>query len=227
MTTPDVVAAEPVRQRPRIIIADDHAPFRIGMREVLETRGFEVVGEARDGDDAVRQALELGPDVVLMDLHMPGSSGVDATRRLAGERPGLPIVMITASTADSDVLEALLAGALGYVLKDAPIETIVGAVRAALDGDSVISRFVAGRLVARVRDMSVSRPTPRRAEPQLSDAEVEVVRLLSRGLDNPDIAAELGIDEADVKAAVATILHKLRVANRVEAAVYAFRHGLI
>jgi DNA-binding NarL/FixJ family response regulator len=227
MSAVDAGSRGPVPDGPRLIIADDHAPFRTGMRELLETRGFSVVGEARDGDEAVRQTLALAPDVVMMDLHMPGTSGVDATRRLALERPGLPIVMITASTADSDVLEALLAGALGYVLKGAPIETIVGAVRAALEGDSVISRFVAGRLVARVRDMSVSSSARRRAQPQLSGDEIEILRLLSRGLDNPDIAAELRIGADDVRTAVADLLGKLGVANRVEAAVYAVRHGLI
>jgi DNA-binding NarL/FixJ family response regulator len=217
----------PKRQREarlRVLLVDDHTFFRVGLRRLLEGEGIDVV-EARSGEAAVELAATAAPDVVLMDLHMPGMSGIEATRRLADTAPGVPVVMLTMSSEDHHVVEAVRAGARGYVVKDAGLAEMVAGVRAAAGGEAWISPRVSAVLLDAVRDAAAPRsPEPGGAE--LSDRERAVLRLIAEGKDNAQIGREMHISAATVKNHVSSILAKLQVANRVEAAVYAVRRGL-
>ena len=211
-------------QNVRVLLVEDHALFRRGLCRLLEEYGFEVVGEASNGEAGVRLALELAPDVVVMDLHMPIMDGVEATRTIRA-RPGAPhVLVLTMSLEDEDVVEAVVAGASGYLIKDADAEVIAGAVAAAAEGGVSISPAVAGSLVARVR---AGTPQPVAAEVTFTDREREVLRLLTEGLDNPEIAARLYVSPSTVKNHVSSILEKLGVDSRVQAAVRAARAGII
>jgi DNA-binding NarL/FixJ family response regulator len=209
----------------KVIVVDDHELFRGGLIGLLEERGIEVAGEAALAADGIRQASELGPGVVLMDLSMPGMSGVEATQRLTAAAPLARVLVLTMMTDDEYVMNALLAGACGYLLKDSPIDQIVEGIRAAARGESVISPRIASRLVRRLRE-------PQEIEPGLSGAdmtprELEVLELLARGLDNSEIAQALYISQHTVKNHVSSILIKLQVENRIQAAVRAVRGGLV
>ena len=210
----------------RVLLVDDHALFRRGLRELLEQHGVEVVGEGSDGNAGVRLACELVPDVVVMDLSMPNLDGVEATRRLTARAPTSRVLMLTVSSAEPDVLEALLAGACGYVLKDAPVEQVITAIRAAADGESFVSPAIAARLVDRLRANEGALATHEQPDAGLTERELEVLRLLARGEDNHQIAAQLFVSAATVKRHVSNILAKLQIENRIQAAVYAARHGL-
>lgn len=211
----------------RVLIADDHEFFRAGVRSVLSEHGLEVVGEAADGEAAVALAERRAPDVILMDLNMPRLSGIEATRRLAAAGLNIPVVMLTVSSTQADVLEALEAGAAGYLLKSAGPEEIVRSIEAAAAGDAPLSAEVARHLVER------SRARPGRgaqgaavAEP-LTERELDVLRLLADGLDNSQIAAELHLSAATVKRHVSGVLQKLGVSNRVQAAIRGVQLGLV
>ena len=209
----------------RVLVVDDHELFRRGIIELLQERGIEVVGEAALGADAIRQASELGPGVVLMDLSMPGMSGIEATQRMAAAAPLTRVLVLTMMAEDEYVMNALLAGACGYMLKDAPIDQIVDGIQAAARGESMISPRIASRLVHRLRE-------PPELEPGLAGApmtsrELEVLELLSRGLDNADIAQALFLSQHTVKNHVSSILIKLQVQNRIQAAVRAVRGGMV
>ncbi|MGZ6651742.1 MAG: response regulator [Solirubrobacteraceae bacterium] len=209
----------------KVIVVDDHELFRRGIIELLRERGIEVVGEAALGADAIRQAAALGPGVVLMDLSMPGMSGIEATQRLAAAAPLARVLVLTMMTEDEYVMNALLAGACGYLLKDAPIEQIIEGIRAAARGESVISPRIATRLVQRLRE-------PHDMEPGLTGADMtprerEVLNLLARGLDNAEIARALYLSQHTVKNHVSSILIKLQVENRIQTAVRAVRGGLV
>jgi DNA-binding NarL/FixJ family response regulator len=209
----------------RVLVVDDHELFRRGLVGLLEERGIVVAGEAASAADAVRQASELGPAVVLMDLNMPGMSGIEATQRLAAAAPLARVVVLTVQADDRHVANALLAGACGYLLKDAPIEQIVEGIRAAARGESLISPRVAGRLVRRLWE-------PRRTEPELPGSELtrrelEVLELLAEGMDNSQIATVLCLSLHTIKNHVSNILSKLQVENRIQAAVRATRGGLV
>lgn len=209
----------------RVLVVDDHELFRRGIIELLQERGIEVVGEAALGADAIRQASELGPGVVLMDLSMPGMSGIEATQRMAAAAPLTRVLVLTMMAEDEYVMNALLAGACGYMLKDAPIDQIVDGIQAAARGESMISPRIASRLVYRLRE-------PPELEPGLAGApmtsrELEVLELLSRGLDNADIAQALFLSQHTVKNHVSSILIKLQVQNRIQAAVRAVRGGMV
>jgi DNA-binding NarL/FixJ family response regulator len=209
----------------RVLVVDDHELFRRGIIDLLEERGIEVVGEAALGADAIRQASELGPGVVLMDLSMPGMSGIEATQRLTAVAPLARVLVLTMMTEDRYVMNALLAGACGYVLKDAPIDQIVEGIQAAARGESLISPRIATRLVQRLRE-------PPDLETGLAGApmtprEFEVLELLARGLDNSEIAQTLFLSQHTVKNHVSSILIKLQVENRIQAAVRAVRGGLV
>jgi two-component system nitrate/nitrite response regulator NarL len=213
--------------RMRLLLADDHTPFRRGLRQMLEDYGFFVVGEAPNGSSAVRLARELRPDVTVMDLSMPGMGGAQATQAILDEDPGARVLVLTISAEHEEVLDALLAGACGYLLKDAEAAEIVAGVRAAAVGDVMISPTVATRLVARVREERRSErvmapPKP----PPLTARERDILRLLAQGRENSAIAVELVISPATVKTHVAHLLDKLNLDNRVQAAVFAVRHGI-
>jgi NarL family two-component system response regulator LiaR len=210
--------------RPSVFIVDDHAFFRAGLRSLLAEHDFPVVGEAATGEAALPLIERRRPDVVVMDLSMPGISGAEATRQLLGRLPEVVVLVVTVSAAEGDVLEALEAGAMGYLLKDSGPEEIVRAVEAAMDGDTPLSPRVAGLIVHRARgragDLDASTA-------DLSEREVEVLRLLAEGLDNNEIALRLYLSPTTVKRHVSTIFSKLGVSNRVQAAIWAVRTGII
>jgi DNA-binding NarL/FixJ family response regulator len=209
----------------KVIVVDDHELFRRGVIGLLEERGVHVIGEAGLAADGIRQAAGVGPCVVLMDLSLPGMSGIEATQRLTAAAPLARVLVLTVFVDDQHVIDALLAGACGYVLKDAPIEQIVEGIRAAARGESLISPRIASRLVHRLRepdelDLSVT-------EDPLTPREFEVLELLARGLDNSEIAQALYLSQHTIKNHVSTILMKLQVENRIQAAVRAVRGGLV
>jgi DNA-binding NarL/FixJ family response regulator len=209
----------------KVIVVDDHELFRRGIIELLLERGVDIVGEAALGADAIRQASELGPGVVLMDLSMPGMSGIEATQRMTAAAPLTRVLVLTMMTEDEYVMNALLAGACGYLLKDAPIDHIVEGIEAAARGESAISPRIASRLVQRLRDPPEIEPGLTGAE--LTPRELEVLELLARGLDNAEIAHALYLSQHTVKNHVSSILIKLQVENRIQAAVRAVRGGMV
>lgn len=213
------------RERPTVIVVDDQELFRNGIVELLEERGIRVLADAGLAAAAIRVAAQLHPDVVLMDLNMPGMSGVEATQRLTAEAPQVQVLVLTVAADERNVMNALLAGACGYVLKETPIEQIVEAIRAAARGESTISPRVAGRLIRRLREPSDSEPDL--AGAGLTPREHEVLELLARGVGNPEIAQALYLSEHTVKNYVSSILAKLQVENRIQAAVRAVRTGLV
>jgi DNA-binding NarL/FixJ family response regulator len=210
----------------RILLAEDHALFRQGLRELLDAAGLSVIGEAADGIQAVRLARELRPDVVVMDLHMPRMDGIDATSEIMKTESPPIVLVLTVSTTDNDVLDAIAAGAAGYLLKDADAEELVAAVRAASSGRSPLSPGVAGPLLQRVREQSVEDEQPEELL-TLSGREREILRLVALGRDNTEIAQELYLSPSTVKNHVSSILEKLGVESRVQAAVRAARAGIV
>ncbi len=208
-----------------MIVVDDQELFRGGLAGLLEERGIRVIGEAGLGAEAIRLATELHPDVVLMDLSMPGMSGIEATQRLTAAAPLTRVLVLTVLQDDRYVMDALLAGACGYLLKEAPINQIVDGVRAAARGESMISPRVAGHLIRRVREPASMEPDLTASE--LTPREHEVLELLARGLDNNEIARTLYLSQHTVKNHVSSILVKLQVENRIQAAVRAVRGGLV
>jgi DNA-binding NarL/FixJ family response regulator len=212
-----------------VLIADDHALFRRGLRTVLELDGdIIVVGEADDGMAAVEKAEATVPDVVLMDVRMPRCGGIEACQAIRERVPSARIVMLTMSDEESDLFEAVRAGANGYVLKDVPGDEIAAGIRAVQSGDSLISPSMASKLLAefaqmRRRDVEVVDSHL----PKLTDRELEVLRLVAQGLANRDIAAELFISENTVKNHVRNILDKLQLHSRMEAVMYAVQQNLI
>jgi DNA-binding NarL/FixJ family response regulator len=208
----------------RVLLADDQALFREALATLLDVRPeIEVVGEAGDGDEALRRSAELRPDVVLMDLHMPVLDGIAATRRLRVEQPGVRVLALTTFDDDEDVFAALRAGAVGYLLKDVSGDRLVEAVQAATRGESVLQPSVAAKVVARVARLpeDVPRPRPQPLPVPLSDRELEVVRLLAGGSSNREIAAALFLAEGTVKNHVTNVLAKLGARDRTQAALRA------
>jgi DNA-binding NarL/FixJ family response regulator len=214
---------EPSDNALRVVLADDHHFFREGLREMLAADGMAVVGEATDGAGAVTLARELAPDVVVIDLKMPNASGVDALRQIATASPDVQLVVVTVSADEADVLEALAAGACGYLLKDTRADELVGAIRLAAGGHAVLSRDVLRALVARVRADSQTAEQARSEKPALTARELEVIRLIADGADNATIGRALSISRHTVKQYVTNIFEKLGVQSRVQAAVYAVR----
>jgi DNA-binding NarL/FixJ family response regulator len=215
--------AVPQEDRRRVVVVDDHALFVSGLVRMLGDRGVQVIGTARSGEQALEVVGRLHPDVVLMDLCLPGMSGVDATRQLRRAKPGLCVVILTVMAEESMLMEAIQAGAVGYLLKDAPIDDIVAGVQAATSGGSIVSPEVAGKLLRRIHR---GRGEPEGPRPRLTDREHEVLDLMVEGYDNAEIAKTLFISQNTVKNHVSAILFKLEVDNRVQAAVRAVR-GLI
>jgi DNA-binding NarL/FixJ family response regulator len=204
------------------VIVDDHDLFRTGLRNLLEEQGVQVVAEAAGGADAVKLVRELAPDVVVMDLNMPGMGGVEATRHIAGIAPLTRVVMLTISEEDSDVMDAILAGACGYLLKDSSIQDLMAGIRAASNGESLISPNIAAKVLQRVRATSTQPEIANQIRAELSDREIEVLKLIANGKDNAVIAAELHISPKTVKNHISNILMKLQIDNRIQAAVNAF-----
>jgi DNA-binding NarL/FixJ family response regulator len=210
----------------RLLIVDDQALFREGLRTLLSVQsGLEVVGEAGNGEEALRRAAVLRPDVVLMDLQMPVMDGAAATRRLKAQQPAAKVIVLTTFDDDENVFEGLRAGAVGYLLKDTPSAKLVEAIRLAARGESFLEPSVAAKVVSEFARLA---PRPAEALPDpLSEREIEVLRLAARGASNKEIAAELVIAEGTVKNHLTNILAKLGAADRTEAAVKAKELGLI
>jgi DNA-binding NarL/FixJ family response regulator len=206
--------------RIRVLIVDDHAVVRQGLRIFLDTESdFEVVGEAPNGEEAVRLARALQPDIVLMDLLMPGMGGIEATRLIRSEVGAVEVVALTSVLDDESVVAAVRAGAIGYLLKTAEADDLRRALRAAAAGQVQLDPAAAARLVSEVR-------TPAAIE-TLTDREAEVMRLLARGLANKEIGRELRISEDTVKTHVSRILAKLGARSRTQAVLQAMRMGLV
>ena len=213
-----------------VVVADDQSLVRVGLRTILENEpDITVVGEAEDGAAAYELVRRLRPDVVLMDVRMPVLNGIDGTRRIVQSGVPTHVLVLTTFDLDSYVYDALKAGASGFVLKDMPRDQLVHAVRMAAAGESPLAPAVMRRLVSRFLDQPRQGSVPAR-DPRLgrlSERETEVLRLLSRGLSNAEIAQELVVSPATVKTHVASILHKLEVRARIQAVVLAFEAGLV
>jgi DNA-binding NarL/FixJ family response regulator len=209
-----------------VMVVDDHPDMREALQETLTHAGFEVVAEAADGEHAIRLADELLPDVVVMDLHMPGIGGIEATRRITSSSPRTHALVLTVSAEPSDVFQAMMAGASGYVLKESAPDVIVEGVRAAAIGESMISPRIASMMLDRVRSLSAPEADARTLRAELSEREIEVLQLLATGLSNDEIAARLFVSVNTVKKHVANILAKLHLENRIQAAGLAVRIGL-
>ena len=213
----------------RVLIADDQPLFRRGLHVVLGTEdGIEVVGEAENGQEAVEKAQELVPDVVLMDVRMPRVNGIEATRQIRIDVPSTKILMLTVSDAEEDLYEAIKAGANGYLLKEISVEEVAEAIRAVSQGQSLISPSMASKLLNEFTALV------RRAEgrdqlptPTLTTREIEILRLVAKGMSNREIADELFISENTVKNHVRNILEKLHLHNRMEAVIYAVKERLL
>ena len=214
------------RELLRVMLVDDHDLFRTGLRNLLEEQGLQIVAEASEGATALNLVRELTPDVVVMDLNMPGMNGIEATREIARLAPLTRVVVLTISDQDGDVLDAILAGAFGYLLKDSSIQDLMQGIRAASVGEALISPHIASKVLQRVRATSVETGDAVQG-PELSDRETEVLRLIANGKDNAEIAQELHISPKTVKNHISNILMKLQIENRIQAAVYAVRRGLV
>jgi len=211
----------------RAVLADDHQFFREGLRRMLAADSIAVVGEASDGAGAVSLACELAPDIVAIDLRMPNTSGMDALRQIVARSPNAQVVILTASADEAEALEALEAGACGYLLKDTRADELVRAIRLAAGGHAVLSRQVLSALAARVQSDNHAVEQARDESPALTERELQVIRLITEGADNATIGRELSISKHTVKQYVTNIFEELGVQSRVQAAVYAVRNGLV
>jgi DNA-binding NarL/FixJ family response regulator len=211
----------------RVVVADDQELVRTGLRMVLEVEAeIDLVGEARDGEEAVQIVRRLRPDVTLMDIRMPNVDGLEATRRILHDDPETRVVILTTFDLDEYVYQALQAGASGFVLKDVPPEQLVAAIRAVAAGDTMLSPSVTKRLI----ESFVRTPLPAPPPPEIADLtprEREMLKLVARGMSNAEIAAAAFVSEPTVKTHVARILMKLGLRDRVQIAVYAHEHGLV
>ncbi|RKZ94059.1 MAG: DNA-binding response regulator, partial [Gammaproteobacteria bacterium] len=206
---------------------DDHSLFRSGIKSLLESQdGFEVVGEASDGLEGVKRAKQLKPNVVLLDLHMPGTSGLDALQMLTEDVPETEVLMLTVSEDAQDLMQALRSGARGYLLKNIEIEFLIDSIRRAVKGESVMSPQMSVALVDAVREPSIEKE-PEKETVKLTPRESEIIIMLAQGESNKSIARTLGLAESTVKIHVQGILRKLKITSRVQAAVYAVEHGLM
>ena len=220
MTETNVRTSE---SRVRVLIVDDHAIVRKGIRALLsEADGFEVVGEADNGQEAVLRAEECSPDVILMDLLMPVMDGIEATRQITSRRPEARVLVLTSFAADNKVFPAIKAGASGYLLKDSSPDELVRAIRQVHRGEPSLHPTIARKLLQEVARPAEPQPAPE----ALTAREMEVLRLIAQGLSNQEIADRLVVSEPTVRAHVSRILGKLHLASRTQAALYAVREGL-
>lgn len=212
----------------RVLLVDDHTLFRSGIKALLQRqRGFEVVGEAGDGHEGVKRAKSLQPDVVLLDLHMPGISGREAVQLITeGENPPR-VVMLTVSEDADDLVETLQAGAQGYLLKNIDADFLLDAVRRAAAGEAVMSAQMTAKLMASVRSAPRVVAAVQADHEKLTQREREILAFLAKGSANKEIARALDLAESTVKIHIQSILKKLGLASRVQAAVYAVEHGLV
>ncbi len=208
----------------RVLIADDQTLFRSGLARLLDGDDrVSVVGEAVDGADAVKLALSLKPDVVLMDIKMPNLDGIEATRRIVSENPKIKVLMLTTFEADNHVIQSLKAGASGYVLKDSQAGAIVSSILAVVAGERVMASAVANRVL----EMLTGATTPKEFYDGLTAREVEILKMLATGMANKQIAYKLGISEKTVRNHVSNMYEKLDIYDRAQAVLYAVRKGLV
>jgi DNA-binding NarL/FixJ family response regulator len=209
-----------------VLLADDQRLVRAGFRQILASEGFDIVGEAGDGREAVELARRHRPDVVLMDVRMPNLDGIEATRRiLADPEPRPRVLVLTTFDLDEYVYEALRAGASGFLLKDAPEDQLAAAIRVVADGGSLFAPSVTTRLIAEFAQRARPQEPPQELD-ELTPRELEVLRLIARGLSNEEIAAELVVSEHTARTHVSRILSKLALRDRVQAVVLAYETGL-
>lgn len=213
----------------RVLIVDDHTLFRSGIKALLQRQpGFEVVGEAGDGLEGVKRAKSLKPDVVLLDLHMPGISGREAVQLITEEVPGAHVVMLTVSEDAEDLFETLRAGARGYLLKNIETDYLVDAIQRAARGEAVMAAQMTAKLVQEFRTLSKEGPAAEHPgdKEKLSPREKEIVALLAKGASNKEMANTLNVAESTIKIHIQNIFKKLNLSSRVQVAVYAIEHGL-
>jgi DNA-binding NarL/FixJ family response regulator len=209
-----------------VVVVDDHDGFRAGLNEMLTACGFEVVGCAGDGRRALELVKVLAPDVVVMDLQMPQLNGIETTHEIADTSPATAVLVLTVSAQESDIVDAMLAGACGYLVKGSSPEALVAGIQAAARGESMISAPVAAKLVARLRAGDAMRAGNASSLAFLSAREIEILGLLASGRANDDIANRLKISPFTVRNHISNLLRKLQVDNRTQAAAFAIRHGL-
>ena len=214
----------------RVVIVDDHRLFRVGLKQLLESRGFEVVGEAGDGAEAVQVVRKTRPDLVLMDLLMPGMGGLEATRLIKAEFPDLPVVVLTASEEEADLFEAVKSGAQGYLLKSYDPETVIRLLEGALEGQAALTPGLAAKILAEFSRQGGVRGEGKAEagliEP-LTAREREVLELVVAGASNKEIARRLYVSENTVKYHLKNILQKLHAHNRAQVVAFALKHGLV
>jgi len=212
----------------KIVVADDHEVVRAGFAALLDTQpDFTVVGTASDGAEAVKVSRELRPDVVLMDVRMPGTDGIEATRQLTAGADGPHVIILTTFDLDEYVYDALCAGASGFLLKDVTGERLFDAVRVVAAGEALLAPAVTRRLISEFARLRPTAPASPAAVSELTPRETEVLRLLAEGLSNPEIADRLVITEETVKTHVSRVLHKLALRDRAQAVVLAYESGLV
>jgi DNA-binding NarL/FixJ family response regulator len=210
----------------RVVLVDDHPVYREGLAKLLRECGVDVVAQAGNGTEAISKVEDTAPDVVVMDLNMPGVSGVEVTRKLIERTPASRVLIVSVSAQEEDVTEAILAGASGYVLKDGPVEEVVAGIQAAAAGESLISPRIATMLLRRMRVDEPAELEPPPVTP-LSERELQVLRLVAEGKGNQEIGEVLYIGQSTVRNHISSILLKLQVENRVQAAVRAVRDRMV
>ena len=212
----------------RVLLVDDHDLFRGGLRTLLEERGVDVVGEASSAAEALEFLRQTAaPDVVVMDLNMPVMTGVEATREVSRIAPLTRVLVLTIADGDADVIDAVFAGACGYLLKDASIDELMQGIRSAAVGEALISPHIASKVLQRMRAAATAPDAAQTIRAELSEREIEVLKLIANGKENSEIASELHISPKTVKNHISNILMKLQMENRIQAAVYAVRSGIV
>lgn len=213
----------------KVLLADDHALFLEGLRNLLKLHGVQVVGTAQDGLDAVEKTVQLRPDIVLMDIRMPGLDGVCATRLIKAERPESKVVMLTTSTEEADLLEAIKSGASGYLLKTLEAGPFLSYLRGVERGEAAISREMSGALIKEInrQENPVRSGLEKSAESNLTSRQIEILQLVAQGLSYKEVGDHLSISEHTVKYHMGEILRRLHLKNREQAAAYALQTGLV
>ena len=208
----------------RVLVADDHSLFRDGIISLLEAAGFDVVGQAGDGEEAVQQALALRPDLVLLDITMPGMGGLGALERIKAKLPNTKVVMLTVSDQDTDLFQAIQSGAEGYLLKDLSADEFLQMLQGLRQGEAALTRRMTARLMRGFADRSHGHDQPTEG---LTQRELELLQLVAQGMSNKAVALELSISENTVKYHMRSILQKLDAQNRTEAVAHAIGAGLL